>query len=184
AHGSDYFENSRIATLTNRDYCIDNPMQWTGYGPNQWGLTACDGPAHIPDTSWNGQPVSFRTYWARGASARHINDDGTIAPTAAGGSVPFAPDECIAALEHMWTHLQDSLVGQYGFKDAFNLSYTPPDRPEGWFDIDYLGIDQGPILIQIENHRTGLIWELMKKNTYIRRGLERAGFEGGWLEEI
>ncbi|MEO0625677.1 MAG: glucoamylase family protein [Bacteroidota bacterium] len=184
AHGSDYFENSRIATLTNRDYCIDNPMQWTGYGPNQWGLTACDGPAHIPDTSWNGQPVSFRTYWARGASARHINDDGTIAPTAAGGSVPFAPDECIAALEHMWTHLQDSLVGQYGFKDAFNLSYTPPDLPEGWFDIDYLGIDQGPILIQIENHRTGLIWELMKKNTYIRRGLERAGFEGGWLEEI
>ncbi|MEM7571744.1 MAG: glucoamylase family protein [Bacteroidota bacterium] len=181
--GSDYFENSRMATLTNRAYCLENPLQWKGYGPNQWGLTACDGPANVRDTTWKGKAVSFRTYWARGASARHINDDGTIAPTAVGGSVPFAPEECLAALEHMWESLQDSLVGRYGFKDAFNLSYTTPDRPEGWFDIDYLGIDQGPILIQLENYRSGLVWELMKKNEYVRQGLKKAGFEGGWLDE-
>lgn len=180
---SDYFKNSREATLANRAYCIDNPTGFVGYGPNQWGLTACDGPAGL-DTTYNGQDVKFFTYRARGASARHIIDDGTIAPTAAGGSVPFAPEECIAALEHMWTTQYDSLIGQYGFKDAFNLSYTfDEDHPGGWFDKDYLGIDQGPILIQIENHRSGLVWDLMRRNPYIRRGLERAGFTGGWLEE-
>nr|WP_253930665.1 glucoamylase family protein [Lewinella sp. W8] len=177
---SDYFENSRVATLTNRAYCIENPGGFVGYGPNNWGLTACDGPGRL-DTVRNGRPVTFYDYRARGASARHIIDDGTIAPTAAGGSVPFAPEECLAALEYMWTTHYDSLVGPYGFKDAFNLSYPDPDRPGGWFDVDYLGIDQGPILIQLENHRSGLVWELMKKNPYIRKGLRRAGFAGGWL---
>ncbi|MFT5998170.1 MAG: hypothetical protein ACI81P_000622 [Neolewinella sp.] len=180
-HKSDYFENSRLATLANRAYCIENPRGFVGYGPNQWGLTACDGPGQL-DTVYNGAPQQFRTYWARGASGSGVHDDGTIAPTAAGGSVPFAPEESIAALEHMWTMHYDSLVGEYGFKDAFNLSYPDAERPEGWFDVDYLGIDQGPILIQIENHRSGLIWELMKRNPHIVRGLQRAGFKGGWLE--
>ncbi len=182
AHDSDYFENSRRATLANRAYCLDNPGQFAGYGPNQWGLTACDGPGRL-DTVYRGQPVKFFRYRARGASARRVVDDGTIAPTAAGGSVPFAPEECLAALEHMWTTRYDSLVGPYGFKDAFNASYTFTDGTRGgWYDIDYLGIDQGPILIQLENHRSELVWDLMKKNAYIRRGLERAGFTGGWLE--
>ncbi|MBB4079548.1 hypothetical protein GGR28_002173 [Lewinella aquimaris] len=181
-HDSDYFENSRKATLANRAYCIENPMGFVGYGPNQWGLTACDGPGGL-DTIYRGQEVKFFDYRARGASSRHIIDDGTIAPTAAGGSVPFAPEECIAALEHMWTTQYDSLVGPYGFKDAFNPSYTFGEGNEnGWYDVDYLGIDQGPILIQIENHRSELIWNLMRKNPYIRKGLERAGFTGGWLE--
>ena len=179
---SDYFENSRLATLSNRAYCIENPAGFTGYGPNQWGLTACDGPRGL-DTLFRGEPVRFFTYRARGASARHIIDDGTIAPTAAGGSVPFAPDECLAALEHMWVTHYDSLIGPYGFKDAFNLSYTYDGLTNGWFDVDYLGIDQGPILIQLENHRSQLIWELMKRSPYIRRGLERAGFTGGWLDD-
>ncbi|TXF90018.1 Tat pathway signal protein [Neolewinella aurantiaca] len=180
AHDSDYFTNSQVATLTNREYCIQNPGGFAGYGPDQWGLTACDGPGEL-DTVINGKQLKFFSYRARGASARHIVDDGTISPTAAGGSVPFAPDETIAALNHMWTTHYDSLVGPYGFKDAFNLTYPDPNRPEGWFDIDYLGIDQGPILIQIENHRSGLIWKLMKKNKYIRKGLERSGFTGGWM---
>lgn len=180
-HDSNYFINSREATLANRAYCIQNDAGFTGYGPNQWGLTACDGPGDL-DTLLNGKERAFRTYWARGASARDVRDDGTIAPTAAGGSVPFAPEETIAALDQMWTTHYDSLVGPYGFKDAFNLTYPNPDRPNGWFDIDYLGIDQGPILIQIENHRSGLVWELMKKNKYVRTGLERAGFTGGWME--
>jgi hypothetical protein len=181
--GSDYFENSRKATLANRAYCIDNPRQFIGYGPEQWGLTACDGPARL-DTSWQGEPLRFFTYRARGASARHIIDDGTIAPTAAGGSVPFAPKECLDALEQMWTTQYDSLVGPYGFRDAFNLTYrVAPDHTNGWYDTDYLGIDQGPILIQLENHRSELVWNLMKRNPYVRRGLERAGFTGGWLAE-
>ncbi|NJB87073.1 hypothetical protein GGR26_002850 [Lewinella marina] len=182
-HDSDYFENSRKGTLSNRAYAIDNPGKFVGYGPNQWGLTACDGPADL-DTLVDGRPVKFYTYRARGASADHIIDDGTIAPTAAGGSVPFAPEECLAALEHMWTTQYDSLVGPYGFKDAFNLTYTFGEgNANGWYDTDYLGIDQGPILIQIENHRSELVWKLMKKNPYIRRGLERAGFTGGWLAQ-
>ncbi len=182
--GIDYFENSRRATLANRAYCIENPRQFVGYGANQWGLTACDGPAGDWQV-WHGDSLRFMTYSARGASATRIRDDGTIAPTAAGGSIPFAPKECIAALEHMWTTQYDHLIGDYGFKDAFNLSYTFSDetKDDGWFDIDYLGIDQGPILIQLENHRNELVWDLMKKSPYIRSGLRKAGFTGGWLEK-
>lgn len=174
--GIDYFENSRRATLANRAYCMANPLGWNGYGENCWGLTACDGPAS-EEREYNGRKAKFWTYRARGACAFQVVDDGTIAPTAAGGSVPFAPEVCIPALEFMWNNWYDQLVGKYGFKDAFNLSYNfGEDNDRGWFDVDYLGIDQGPILLQIENHRTGFLWELMKKNPYIQAGLAKAGF--------
>lgn len=180
---SDYFQNSRIATLTNREYCIDNPQGFKGYGENCWGLTACDGPGGL-DTAWNGKPVRFFSYRARGASAQRIIDDGTLAPTAVGGSVPFAPEVCLSTLEYMWDTYHDHLIGQYGFKDAFNPTYTFCEGCEdGWFDHDYLGIDQGPILLQMENYRTGLVWEVMHRNPYIVGGLRKAGFEGGWLEQ-
>ena len=181
--GIDYFENARRATLSNRAYCISNPNKFNGYGENLWGLTACDGPK---DTlmDWKGQPVQFRTYSARGASAQRVIDDGTIAPTAAGGSVPFAPEVCLSALEYMWNTHYDQLVRPYGFADAFNPSFTAGiGNEQGWYDKDYLGIDQGPILIQIENYRSELIWDLMKKNPYIISGLQKAGFTGGWLDE-
>lgn len=189
AKGIDYFENSRRATLANRSYCIRNPRQFQGYGPLTWGLTACDGPR---DTlvNWKGEELRFHTYWARGASSLHIRDDGTLAPTAVGGSVPFAPEVCIPTLEHLWNTYEEKLVGKYGFKDAFNPSYTfgqnskdGSPNSNGWFDMDYLGIDQGPILIQIQNHENEFIWNLMKKSPYIVRGLKRAGFEGGWLDD-
>lgn len=176
--GIDYFENSRRATLANRTYCIENPSAFLGYGPNQWGLTACDGPGRL-DTTIDDRQRTFWTYRARGADGIRITDDGTIAPTAAGGSVPFAPQECLAALEHMWNTHSDKLVGTYGFRDAFNLTY-----PGTWYDHDYLGIDQGPILIQMENHRSELVWKIMKRNPHIVRGLRLAGFQGGWLDEI
>jgi len=181
---SDYFENSRQATLANRAYCIENPHNFPNYSENIWGLTACDGPAGLT-VQRNGEEFRFRTYWARGAAIQHINDDGTIAPTAAGGSVPFAPDICINALETMWNTYHDDLIGEYGYRDAFNIAYAEYDEnvEDGWFDTDYLGIDQGPILIQIENHRSELVWDLMKKNPYIVAGLKKAGFTGGWLEE-
>jgi hypothetical protein len=155
-------------------------MKWKGYGENQWGLTACDGPENI-NILMEGTDRQFYEYRARGASTIYIVDDGTIAPTAAGGSFTFTPQESEACLRHMWETYYHDLVGEYGFKDAFNLTYTNETYPRGWFDTDYLGIDQGPILLQIQNHETELMWSLMKKNPYILKGLERAGFTGGWL---
>jgi hypothetical protein len=187
--GIDYFENSRRATLAQREYAIDNPDNFGGYGENVWGLTASDGPGNTTVTV-NGREREFRGYWARGAAKGDIRDDGTIAPTAVGGSVPFAPDATIQALKTMRARYGAPLFDEYGFHDAFNPTYSldelPPDgghmTPKGWVDDDYLGIDQGPILTMIENHRTGLVWELMRENPYIVRGLCRADFSGGWIE--
>jgi hypothetical protein len=177
-----YFENSRKATLSNRMYCIANPMKWEGYHENQWGLTACDGPIN-KTLNIDGKERQFFDYRARGAASIQIVDDGTIAPTAAGGSFPFTPKESEACLKYMWETHYPNLVGEYGFKDAFNLTYKDEKYPNGWFDIDYLGIDQGPILLMIENHESELIWNIMKKNPYIIAGLKKAGFKGGWLSE-
>ncbi|MBO0936160.1 Tat pathway signal protein [Fibrella sp. HMF5335] len=179
----DYHENSRLATYANRAYCVANRAGWTDYGPTIWGLTACDGPA---DTLANGR--QFFSYRARGAASTGIVDDGTIAPTAAGGSLPFAPEICVPALRAMKSRYGAKLYGPYGFRDAFNPTYRYPSRfangstASGWFDVDYLGIDQGPILLMTENLRTGFVWNLMKKSPHIRRGLTRAGFTGGWLQ--
>jgi len=182
SRGIDYFENARRATLSNRAYCIENPKGFKDYSANIWGLTSSDGP---PETRViNGRQVNFATYSAKGASAIYINDDGTITPTAAGGSIPYEPEICINSLYYMKQKYGEMLYQQYGFKDAFNPSYTfDTKHPEGWFDVDYLGIDQGPILIQLENYETGLIWNTLKKNPYIVNGLRKAGFTGGWLDE-
>ncbi|WP_425276965.1 glucoamylase family protein [Spirosoma oryzicola] len=180
--GIDYFENSRRATYANRAYCMANPAKWQDYNSTIWGLTACDGPS---DTLVNGK--QFFSYRARGAASTQIVDDGTIAPTAAGGSMAFAPEICVPALRAMKTKYGAKLYGTYGFRDAFNPTYRYPARvangstQNGWFDIDYLGIDQGPILLMAENLRTGFIWKLMQKNPHIKRGLVKAGFTGGWV---
>src|SRR5205807_4555125 len=177
-HGIDYFENSRRATLAQQGYAVANPSHWTGYGASQWGLTASDGPADF---------VPFHTYFARGASFTEIQDDGTIAPTAAGGSIPFAPEIAMPALRAMRDRYGTNLFSTYGFLDAFNPTFNgTPSMGRvvtgiGWFDTDYLGIDQGPILAMTENYRSGLIWRLLRANTHIVLGLCRAGFTGGWL---
>jgi hypothetical protein len=189
ARGIDYFENSRRATLSQRQYAIANPGKWADYGPEIWGLTASDGPT---DTTVMiaGIARRFRGYWARGAAAPYVNDDGTIAPTAAGASIPFAPELTMRALVAMRERYGDDLYARYGFLDAFNVTLRDTTvrlrrgrtvQGKGWFDDNYLGIDQGPIVAMIENHRTGLIWELMKTNPYIVRGLCRAGFASGWI---
>ncbi|GAB3033882.1 glucoamylase family protein [Spirosoma pulveris] len=180
--GIDYFENSRRATYANRAYCVANPGKWQDYGPTIWGLTACDGPA---DTLVNGR--QFFSYRARGAASTQIVDDGTIAPTAAGGSMAFAPEICVPALRAMKAKYGSKLYGTYGFRDAFNPTYRYPARVangsthNGWFDVDYLGIDQGPILLMAENMRSEFVWKLMQKNPHIKRGLIKAGFTGGWV---
>jgi hypothetical protein len=162
-------------------------MGWSGYGPDLWGLTACDGPADVT-IELGGRSRTFRSYSARGPGDF---DDGTVAPTAAGGSIPFAPEICIPTLMAMRSDHGEHLYGGYGFLDALNPTFTATDvQPRhgkvvpgrGWYDTDYLGIDQGPILAMIENHRSGLIWDVLRGNPHIRRGLRRAGFAGGWLE--
>lgn len=179
----DYFENSRRATLSQRAYAIDNPRAFVGYGPNVWGLTACDGPENAT-RPWKSGPVSLHTYWARGACAHEIHDDGTLAPTAVGGSLPFAPEVCMPALSTLWNRFEP-LVGEYGFRDAFNLSLGfDAQQSEGWFNRDYLGIDQGPIVLQIANHRRQTLWQLTKREPHVVRGLRQAGFRGGWLDAI
>lgn len=172
--GIDYFENSRRATLANRQYCIQNPSEFIGYSDKCWGLTACDGPGNSGKADFN---CDFREYSARGAARWQVVDDGTIAPTAVGGSIPFAPEYCIPTLQHFKYSLGDKIYGKYGFKDAFNLTITYENGESGWFDTDYLGIDQGPILLQLENLRSGFVWKLMKKNKYIQEGLSKAGFK-------
>ncbi|HVH68879.1 MAG TPA: glucoamylase family protein [Gemmatimonadales bacterium] len=179
AHGIDYSENSRRATYAQQAYAAANPGGWVGYGDRIWGLTASDGPGDVTLTL-GGRARQFHGYWARGASFTETPDDGTIAPTAAGGSIPFAPEIAIPALYAMRQTYGDALFSTYGFRDAFNPTYTA-SGPAGWFDVDYLGIDQGPIVAMIENYRTGLIWQLLRGNPYIVRGLCRAGFAGGWL---
>ena len=181
ARGSDYFTNSVRATYANRAYCIANPGRWKGYGELVWGITASDGPRGVDDARADAKP--FHAYWARGVAPDAASDDGTIAPTAAGGSVPFAPEVAIPTLVSFRERFGDRLYGQYGFKDAFNLSYPASSGdPRGWFDDQYLAIDQGPILLMIENFRTGFVWELLKRSAYVTAGLKRAGFTGGWLE--
>jgi hypothetical protein len=187
-HGIDYFENSRRATYAQRSYAIINPGGWSGYTDRIWGLSASDGPGDVT-LSIGGRTRQFHGYWARGASFTETPDDGTIVPAAAGGSIPFAPEIAIPALWAMRDTYGTNLFSTYGFLDAFNPtltgSVTVPagriDPQRGWFDVDYLGIDEGPILAMIENYRTGLVWRTMRTNRYIIQGLCQAGFAGGWL---
>lgn len=188
--GIDYFENSRRATLQQRDYARANPGGWAGYSAEVWGLTASDGPVDA-DYAVGGRQRHFMTYAARGTDFTETRDDGTIAPTAAGGSLPFAPEIALPALKAMRRAYGDHLFQRYGFVDAFNPTLADPSfrvatgaivPGVGWFDVDYLGIDQGPILGMAENYRSGLIWRLMRKNPYVVAGLKRAGFTGGWLD--
>jgi hypothetical protein len=187
--GVDYFENSRRATYAQRAYAAANPNGFRGYGENMWGLTACIGPVDAKAVV-DGRDVQFHTYWARGASSGDIRDDGTIAPTAAGGSLPFAPEIVLPALKEMQARHGERVFQRYGFIDAFNVTFAASGlkprsgvvHAEGWFTNNYLGIDQGPIVLMAENHRSGLVWTVMKKNRHIVLGLCRAGFRGGWLE--
>jgi hypothetical protein len=188
--GIDYFENTRRATYAQREYAIADPDGWKGYDAAVWGLSASDGPADVALTV-AGQPRRFFTYAARGASFTEVRDDGTIAPTAAGGSLPFAPEVAGPALVSMRDRYGDALFGQYGFVDAFNPTWQWAEVPlhhgrfvagKGWFDTDYLGIDQGPILAMLANYRSQLVWKTMRKSPYLIQGLRRAGFRGGWLD--
>lgn len=192
SQGIDYFENSRRATLAQRAYAIRNPMDWKGYGPNVWGLSACDGPADVK-LPYLGQMRQFNSYGARGVSLNPVEtfDDGTITPYAAIASLPFAPEIVVPAAREMHKKYGSHIWGKYGFIDSFNPSFEYEKVPlvhgkvirgVGWVAGHYIGIDQGPIIAMLENYRSDFIWSVMRRNPYIRAGLQRAGFEGGWLD--
>ncbi|WP_222707009.1 glucoamylase family protein [Neolewinella aurantiaca] len=150
---ANYFVANRNHTLINYEHCVDNPYNWEGYGPNSWGLTASDDPdgylAHAPDS--------------------RQTDNGTISPTAALSSMPYTPEKSMDALKYFYRELGDEMWGPYGFYDAFNA-----DR--NWYANSYLAIDQGPIICMIENHRSGLLWDLFMRNPEIEPALEAIGF--------
>ncbi len=152
--GSTYFENSRAATLASRAYAIANPGRYPNYSSSEWGLTASD------------DPFGYRAHGAPPAQS----DNGTITPTAAGGSYAFTPDLSREALRTFYQRYYARLWGPYGLRDAYNVA-------ENWVGTDYLGIDQGPILLMIENERTGAIWDAFMTHPDVRRGLTRAGFD-------
>ena len=188
--GLDYFENSRRAVLAQRAYAIANPLKWEAYGANVWGLSACDGP-YSGSLPYHGEQRQFHDYAGRGVGLdASVNyDDGTLTPSAVLGSLPFAPDEATASIEEMYRRYGTVTYGEFGFLDSFNPSFKY-DVPLvsgrrvgdlGWVDTRYYGITQGPIVAMVENHRSELIWQTMQGDPVIRRGLQRAGFTGGWL---
>ena len=162
---SDYFENSRRATYVQREYAMRNPRQFAKYGENCWGVSASTGPAD----------GKFFGYRARGVP--YGPDDGTISPLATAASLPFAPEIVLPALEHM----QSVSTSESTWSSCFNATYSSDDQT--WKSSHSYAIDEGLAALMIENHRSGLIWRLLRKSPHVIRGLERAGFTGGWLEE-
>jgi len=168
-----------------------NPEGWRGYSEHFWGISACDGPADV-SLFVDGRYRRFYSYAGRGASHTGVLDDGTLTPTAVVSSLPFAPEVVIPAVAALRRTYDPWLFGEYGFFDAYNLTFQFTDVPlrhghvvpgVGWFDTDYLGIDQGPMVAMIENYRSGLVWQYMRRDPYLKAALQKAGFSGGWLEE-
>jgi hypothetical protein len=177
-HGSDYFQNSREATYVHQEYAVRNPLEFAGYGEFSWGITATDGPGWEKRTV-NGIQRQFYDYYARGAP--YGPDDGTLAPWVVVASLPFAPEIVIPTVRAM-ARLDLGMTKRYGFKASFNQTYEVPDSSTGWWVTPHhFGIDQGPVILMIENYRTGLIWNIMRRSPYVAAGLRAAGFRGGWL---
>ena len=176
--GSDYFENSRQATFVQQEYAVRNPLEFEGYGEHCWGFTACDGPGWITRTV-NGVERRFCGYIARGAPFGP--DDGTVAPWVVVASLPFAPEIVIPTLRQ-FAKLNLGVTAPYGVKPSFNQTFAVEENPTGWWVTPYhFGIDQGPVVLMIENYRSGLVWDLMRRCPAVIAGLRRAGFTGGWL---
>jgi hypothetical protein len=153
---ADYWEQNKNHVLVNHDHCIRNPKHYKGYGPDCWGLTASDNPdgyaAHSP-----------------------TEDLGVITPSAALSSFPYTPEYSMKALRHFYEDLGPKIWTEYGFTDAF-------DETRNWYDDGHLAIDQGPIIVMIENYRSGLLWKLFMGNREIQAGLRKLGLESPHLE--
>jgi hypothetical protein len=154
-----YEEETRNQALINYQWCVNNPKKYKGYGADNWGLTASYSvggyAAHAPDS---------------------VNDLGVISPTAALSSFPYTPDQSMAAMKHWYKNMKDKIWGPYGFYDAFS-------ETDNWYPQHYLAIDQGPAVVMMENHRTGLLWNLFMSCPEIKNGLKKLGFESPWLKK-
>lgn len=152
---ADYWEQNVNHTLINYQYCVENPKKFKGYGPGCWGLTSSDTyngyNAHSPDNDW-----------------------GTITPSAALSSFPYTPEQSMQALKHFYNNLGDKIWSEFGFIDAFN-------ETQNWYANSHLAIDQGPIVIMIENYRTQLLWKLFMSCPEVQQGLKNLGFESPWI---
>lgn len=148
---ADYWQNNVNHTLAIHDYCVANPKGFKGYGENSWGLTA--------------------SYSVKGYAAHNPQEDfGVISPTAAISSIPYTPTESMKVIRHLYEDLGDKVWGKYGFYDAFS-------ETDNWYPQRYLGIDQGPMVVMIENYRSGLLWKLFMSNADVQKGLTKLGFE-------
>jgi len=177
-HDCDYFENSRRATLAQQQFAIRNPRGYVGYGEWCWGLTASGGPGDVT-RDVGGVRRQFFGYEARGVPDGP--DDGTLAPWAVVASLPFAPEIVLPTIAHLW-QLQLGGTHRYGCKTTFNPTFPDPGgSPHGWIAPWHCGLNQGPMIAMIENHRSGLLWELLRGCRYVVAGLRAAGFSGGWL---
>jgi hypothetical protein len=153
---ADYWTQNLNHTLINREHCIRNPNSFKGYGPNSWGLTASD---------------NHQGYGAHSPT----EDLGVISPTAALSAFPYTPKFSMQALRHFYENLGDRIWSEYGFVDAFN-------ETKNWYAQSHLAIDQGPIIVMIENYRSGLLWKLFMSNPEVKMGLQKLGFESPWLQ--
>ncbi|MCA9972109.1 MAG: hypothetical protein KC425_17920 [Anaerolineales bacterium] len=178
-HDVSYFENSRRATYIHQEYAIRNPMEWRGYGVHSWGFTASDGPGYAIMEIDEIVRVFF-DYVPRGAPFGP--DDGTIAPWVVVASLPFAPEIVLPTLE-VFSEMALQKANPYGYKATINFTFPVPEEAGVWLSPYHYGINQGPVVLMIENYQTGLIWELMRRCPVVVRGLRRAGFTGGWLED-
>jgi hypothetical protein len=185
ARGSDYFENSRRALHVQRRYAVRNPRGFPGYGADAWGLSASDGPGP-GERAAGGRRRRLFAYRARGCPFGP--DDGTLAPAAVAAALPFEPSLVVPALRRWLRPAPGAppVVGAAGLAGGLNPgggASPAPGRPSGapWVSPRRFGIDQGPVVVMLENHRSGLVWRLMRTCPYVAEGLRRAGFSGGWL---
>lgn len=174
---SDYFENTRRATYVQQRYAMDNPRGFRGYGELCWGVTASEGPGPAV-LEIDGVKRRFYSYLARGAPEGP--DDGTLAPWAALASLPFAPEIVLPTIRHLMK-IGVGSTSRYGVEATFNPTFPDSGLPTGWLSPYNFGLNDGPIVLMIENYRTGLLWKLMRGCRPLVEGLRRAGFRGGWL---
>lgn len=154
---ADYWELNKNQTLINYQWCVDNPKGFKGYGSNSWGLTSS---------------YSIKGYAGHAPSLQR--DLGVISPTAALSSYPYTPAQSAAAMTHWYTNMSDKILGSYGFYDAFSETAS-------WYPKRYLAIDQGPIVVMMENYRSGLLWNLFMSCPEIKAGLKKLGFSSPHL---
>lgn len=176
--GSDYFKNSQDATFIQQEYAIRNPREYVGYDEFQWGITASEGPGSHR-MKIDGVERVFFDYKARGAP--YGPDDGTVAPWVAATSLPFVPQIVLPTIRH-FDNLSLPDKNPHRYKATFNQTFPEKNQEYGWVSECHYGVNQGPLVLMIENYQTEMLWKLMQQCPYLIKGLQRAGFKGGWLE--